>query len=256
MEYHQIFVLGLAACTSAVIKNGTGVGAGIFLLPVLALAFPPKVALGLGAPVMLASDFMGLRNYWREWCDGRDILRMILAGALGIASGACLIHVLPAHVFKVGIGLYAVGFAAYQLGKDGLNALRRRRGTATPPGMHISTGMATALGIGYLGGVATVLAHAGGVVWSIFFMARKLEKRCFVASLILILTLSDMIKIVTYWQIGILDFPAILVILVMSPVIILSSNLGNWLNKRISPVRFRAVVLAFILVLGVKLAAS
>lgn len=116
--------------------------------------------------------------------------------------------------------------------------------------------MGAALGIGYLGGVATVLAHAGGVVWSIFFLARKLEKRCFVASIILILTLSDVIKIVTYLQIDILDLSAILIVLVMSPVIILGSNLGNWLNKRISPVRFRAVVLAFILVLGVKLAVS
>lgn len=256
MDNTQIIILGIAAVTSAVIKNGTAVGAGIFLLPVLALAFPPKIALGLGAPVMLASDFVGLRNYWREWCDWKEILRLILAGGLGIASGAFLIHVIPAHLFKMGIGLYATGFAVYQLAKDLIRAQRLRRGTASPPGTLLAAGGAAAVGIGYLGGVATVLAHAGGVVWSAYFLARKLDKRCFVGSLILLLTLSDMLKIVTYVQLGILDFSAIAIILAMSPVVILSSNLGNWLNKKVSPALFRAVVLVFILAVGIKLVIS
>lgn len=253
MEASQLIVLGVAAVASAIIKNGTAVGAGIFLLPVLALAFPAKMALGLGAPVMLASDIMGLRNYWREWGDWKEITRLVLAGALGIVSGALLINVIPAHLFKLGIGIYAALFAVWQLAKDSLAAARRRRGTASPPILCVPRGLAAALGIGYLGGVATVLAHAGGVVWSMFFLNRKMDKRCFVGSLILLLTLSDLLKIVTYMQIGILDGSSTLAILAMSPAIVLGSNLGNWLNKKVPPPLFRAVVLLFILAVGLKL---
>ncbi len=80
-------VLALATAASSLIKNGAAVGSGIFLLPVLALVFPPKIALGLGAPVMLASDLMGIRNYWGEWDDWHEILRIILAASVGIALG-------------------------------------------------------------------------------------------------------------------------------------------------------------------------
>ena len=256
MDNTQILILGLAAVTSAIIKNGTAVGAGIFLLPVLALVFPPKVALGLGAPIMLASDFVGLRNYWREWCDWREIMRLVVAGALGIATGAACINVIPANLFKLGIGLFATGFAAYQLGKDGIAALRRRRGAAMSAPPRVSGGLAAALGIGYMGGLVTVLAHAGGIVWSMYFLSRKLDKRCFVGSLILLLTLSDAIKIVAYTQIGILSPSSLLIILAMSPIVILGSNLGNRLNKMVPLPLFRGVVLVFILVVGARLALS
>jgi len=55
MSYFEIIIISIAVVGSAIIKNGGGVGAGIFLLPFLALVLPPKLALGLGAPAMLMS---------------------------------------------------------------------------------------------------------------------------------------------------------------------------------------------------------
>ena len=44
MTSAEIMIIAIAVFGSAVIKNGVGVGAGIFLLPFLALVLPPKVA--------------------------------------------------------------------------------------------------------------------------------------------------------------------------------------------------------------------
>ena len=71
MESYHIIIIAIAVSGSAVIKNSVGIGAGVFLLPVLTLVLPPKVALGLGAPAMLISDLVGIKNYWGEW-DKRE----------------------------------------------------------------------------------------------------------------------------------------------------------------------------------------
>jgi uncharacterized membrane protein YfcA len=110
--------------------------------------------------------------------------------------------------------------------------------------------MVPSLLIGGLGGLATVLAHAGGMVWSIYYVGRRMEKRRFVATMILLFALSNAIKMGTYMQMGILSLRSTLIVVAMTPVIILSSNLGNRLNRRINPTLFRRIVLLLILVLG------
>ncbi|WP_300155121.1 sulfite exporter TauE/SafE family protein [Solidesulfovibrio sp.] len=246
MEPYQIAVLCVAVAASSVIKNSAAVGSGIFLLPVLALAFPPKIALGLGAPAMLASDIMGLRNYWREWGDWREILRVVLAATVGIALGSYCIQAIPADIFKLGIGGFAVAFALYHLLRDaGLLAAARES--------RVGGGIASSICIGALGGVATVLAHAGGLVWSMYFAGRKMDKRCFTATMILLFAISNLVKLAAYMQLGILNMESNLLILAMAPVIYLSSNLGNRINKRVNPALFRNIVLMLILVVGASL---
>ena len=72
MEVYQLVILAAATSASAVISNGVAIGAGIFLLPVLSLAFPAKVALGSGAPLMFVASLVGIKNYWREWGSGAN----------------------------------------------------------------------------------------------------------------------------------------------------------------------------------------
>ena len=81
--YPQLLIVAFAVVGSAIIKNGVGVGAGIFMLPFLALVFPPKIALGLGAPAMLVSDIVGIRNYWGEW-DQKELLLLVPPALLAV----------------------------------------------------------------------------------------------------------------------------------------------------------------------------
>ena len=252
MTIYELFVLAVGIAASAIVKNGAAVGSGIFLVPVLALVFPPKIALGLSAPAMLASDIMGLRNYWGEWRAKKDVFRMIGAGSIGIFIGAYFISVIPANLFKIGLGVFAVVFSLYQLVKDA-HFLRRPQPALSSTDKTKITTLMSWVPIGILGGLATVLANAGGVIWGTYFLGKKLDNRCLVGSLILLFAMSNLIKMFTYMKLGILNMKSILIVLCMTPVVIISSNLGNKMNKSISPEMFRKIVLVLILVVGVNL---
>lgn len=252
MEANEIVLVAVAAAASSIIKNGAAIGSGVFLVPVLAMMFPPKIALGLGAPIMLASDIVGLWNYWGEWRNhAKDVLRLIAMGFFGIVLGAYFIHIIPSDIFKKGIGLFAIGFSTYQFLKDSGVIRTRRHNTAAEH--QAQSDWRAWLPIGFLGGIATVLAHAGGMVWSTYFVGRQLEKRVLVSSLILLFSMSDFMKVLAYMHLGILSMESNIIVFCMIPIVILSSNFGNMLNKRIHPVHFRRVVLLLIVAVGVNL---
>jgi uncharacterized membrane protein YfcA len=254
VDVDQLIILLLATVASAVISNGVAIGSGIFLLPVLSLVFPVKIALGLGAPIMFASNIIGIKNYWREWGDWKELLGFFIAAVVGIFFGSQLINYIPNHLFKLGVAIFAISFALYQLISD--SSLWRR----LQPGRFISLGISDLqdgkiLGtlIGFLGGVATVVCHAGGAVWSIYFVSRKMDRRRLVSTLLLIFAFTNLLKIIAYWRIGILSIGSTFIVLALFPVIIPSSNLGNILNKRIQPELFRTIVVLIILAAGISL---
>ena len=114
MTYSEVIIIAVAVCGSALIKNGVGVGAGIFLLPFLALALPPKLALGLGAPAMFISDIVGVKNYWGEWAK-KELMILIPLAALGVVFGTYLIKIVPDTLFKQGIGIFALAFSSFHI---------------------------------------------------------------------------------------------------------------------------------------------
>ncbi len=249
-------ILGAVTAVSAVIANGAAIGAGIFLLPVLALVFPPKVALALGAPIQLISNLVGIKIYWRQWDDWHDMVQLLAAAGVGIGLGAGFINIIPVHVFKMGIAAYAICFSLYQLLKN-LPLPARVRTSLSAPGKNGRYGGRVAcIVIGILGGITTVLAHAGGIVWSIYYVTKGLDKRRFVGTLVLLFALTNLFKIVAYMQIGILDTGPALTVLGLFPIIVLSGLMGNFLNQRVRPQLFRKVVLLIILAAGIGLAVS
>ena len=99
--------LAAAGFLSGLIKTGVGVGSGLVLLPTLALVFPAKVALGLGAPMLLASDIIGLHYYWKQWLPRRELTRLFLAIIPGLFIGIVLLPMIPGRAFRIGVGILA-----------------------------------------------------------------------------------------------------------------------------------------------------
>lgn len=89
-----------------------------------------------------------------------------------------------------------------------------------------------------------------------YFAGKRMDKRRFTATMILLFALSNLAKLVAYMQLDILSLESSLIVLAMTPVVFLSSNLGNWLNRRINPAAFRRVVLLLILAVGGSLVLS
>jgi len=241
----------LAGFFSGLIKTGVGIGAGIFLLPTLALAFPVKVALALGAPLMLASDTIGLRFYWKQWMPRPELLRIMLAAVPGLLLGVLLLYFLPDDGwFRLAVGIFGMTYAISHLF----------------PGFILVRGLKNALSgvnsclegkqiyfYGALGGVATVLAHAGGLVWSLYLMTSVKDRRIFVGTLVLMFFITNIYKTVAFWAMDLLGRQEFFAVLLAVPAVLLGSALGNIANKRMNQEFFRKLVLAVIFLVAAKI---
>jgi uncharacterized membrane protein YfcA len=82
--------------------------------------------------------------------------------------------------------------------------------------------------------------------------ASQTNKRRFVATFIFFFATTNLMKLLTYFKIGILTSDVAVWVAVMSPLIICGGLFGNALNKRVSQSTFQTVVLAIILVIGAR----
>ena len=246
----ELAVVVIAGFLSGIIKNGVGVGGGVFLLPTLALVFPAKIALALGAPLLLASDVIGLRYYWKEWIERGKLFRLALAAIPGFLVGTVLVSIIPAKEFKFGVGLFGTFYALFQLfpsfGPFVFFKKQFVRATSFFAEQQIYF-------FGALGGVASVIAHAGGLVWSMYLMGAVRDKRIFVGTTVIIFLLSDAYKTLAFLYIGLLSPEFLIAILPAIPAVWMGSAIGNLANKRMRETLFRTLVLAVILLVSLNL---
>lgn len=254
MGFGELIVLAAAVFISAVIGNGVGIGSGIFLVPVLTLVLPSKLALGVGAPAMLISDVVGLRYYWKEW-EIDELKRLVPMGILGVFSGGYLIDVIPSRFFQFGIGILAVGFAFFQLYKSHRSRRVQLKASDTPHSVP-SRSWNRSIFFGYLSGVASTMAHAGGMVMSMYMLQADTPKRRFVGTYVVFFLATNLIKLLTYYRIGILSADMVALVATLSPLIIGGGFIGSYLNNRIPQALFRNLIMAFILVIGLWVAGT
>jgi len=250
MTNPELVVVIIAGFLSGLIKNGVGVGSGVFLLPALALVFPAKLALGLGAPLLLATDFVGLRYYWKQWMERGKLIRLMLAAVPGILVGSMLVANIPAKEFKLVVGLFGTFYALFQLFPN------------FGPFVLFKTQFIRAISFfadkqvyfyGALGGLVAIIAHAGGLIWSIYMMSVIRDKRIFVGTMVIICLFSDTYKTVTFLYLGLLTPDFLIAILPAIPAVWIGSAIGNLANKRMHSTMFRTLVLAVILLVSLTL---
>jgi uncharacterized membrane protein YfcA len=238
-------IIGLAA----LIKTGFGVGAGVFLAATLCLIIPPKTAIALGGPVMLLTDILPVYHYRKE--INKPVLLTLMLGSLGgIVIGGLIMNWIPDRWFVKTVGLFCAVFAAQQLIKNYAAGHAPNDGQSRdsdPPARWVG------FLIGIAGGAASVISHAGGVIYSIYMLRIQMAKGAFVGTIVSVFFLSDIIKIGIYWKAKFLTPPIILFVSWMIPVIIIGSSLGYILHHRISTPVFDKIILAFVIVVSVRL---
>ncbi|MEM4540580.1 MAG: sulfite exporter TauE/SafE family protein [Archaeoglobaceae archaeon] len=235
----------LAATSSAIVKTGTGVGAGIFLLPILSLVLDPKAALGVGAPIMLVSDIIGIRLYWKEW-ETHEILLIIPPSIFGVVIGVIFVDLISSAVFKYWIGVFAISYVSYYF-------IIRIKKNFSIFKKEWNLGRGFGIIFGFLGGFLSTISHAGGVILSIYLTAKDINKRCFVGVFVFFFLVTNTLKTFGYILVGIISFRDILIVLMLSPFIVLGGYFGNFLNKKISQTIFRDLIYIIILISGLKL---
>ena len=248
MDYYHIFIVAIAVFGSAIIKNSVGIGAGVFLLLFLTMILPPKISLGLGAPAMLISDLVGVKNYWKEW-DSRELSFLLPSAIIGVVLGMLFIQTVSDRTFKLFIGMVALLFSLYHLVKN------KHPSDNSTSGLCIRgvTSDKLSLLFGFLGGIASTLIHAGGMVMSIYLINKHQDKRGFVATLVLFFAIINLLKWIAYTHAGILTLDSAILIWVLSPLIIFGGFVGNIINQKLQYSQFKTIVLILIFVSGLRL---
>ncbi len=242
--YNFIFICCIGFC-SAFISSSVAIGSGIFLVPTLALIFPAKLALAIGAPIILVADILALPFYWKQWASKEYIRRLIIAVIPGLILGIVLLPIVSVNLFKFCLGifgmLYAIsmGFPNFPLAKF-LSSFFQK----IPPKYRDKE----VYFFGPLAGLANIFAHSGGLVWSAFLQKEFTDKRIFMGTLLIIFTVSDCIKTAAFLYIDLLSFTTIFYIFLSTPFFILGSFLGNKFNKRIDGQTFKYLVLFLIFI--------
>lgn len=249
MDIWQITILVGTAVLAAAIKSSVGIGAGLLCIPMLSLAFSAKVALAIGAPIMFLTDMCGIKNYWGEWGSLKAATKLLAAGLSLAVITTVLLPYIPLALFQAGIGVFGVGYAIcnffnFSIFGRFLTYLFPVKGSEQDKTVYI---------YGALGGVASVLAHSGGTIWSMYMLKQNLDKRQLISSLIFMFLISDAYKTAAFWMIGLTTWRENLWVLATLPLVWWASRLGNNLNKKMSTTTVRHVVLAIIFFMSANL---
>ena len=249
MSSTEVAVVIVAGFLSGIIRSGMGAGIGLFLLPTLALVFPAKIALAIGAPLLLATDVFGLRYYWKEWIEPSHLIRLLLAAMPGVITGTVLVNSIPAKEFMLGVGLFGSVYALLQLFPNCVPE-HFKKIFVRAASLHAEKEIYF---YGALGGVATVIAHSGGLIWTIYLMNVVRDKRIFVGTTVIIYLLTDTYKTFAFLYLGLLSPDSLFAVLPAIPAVWLGCFIGNKASRHLRDALFRRILLVVILLGSLKM---
>jgi uncharacterized membrane protein YfcA len=232
----------VAAFVVGFLKTSLGGGIGLVLTPTLSLVLPPSTALALIAPLLLLSDPIALRYYWRVW-DRRQLL-LLLPGTLGgVVAGAFILSLLSDLALKRMIGIVALAFALAQL------ALSRRGRSLFPASPPAAVGLVA----GVVTGLASTLAHSGGLVVGLYLVSLGLPSALVVGTGAAVYIASDVVKLASYWRIGFLGGDVVLAAVAATPLLVAGAWLGVRVNRRLPRRAFELALLGIAIAGSVRL---
>ncbi|WP_250628222.1 sulfite exporter TauE/SafE family protein [Pinirhizobacter soli] len=218
-----VFVVALAAFT---ISAFTGGGAGLVLLPILALWLPAvgvPAALSIGSTVSSVSRLALFRRHIR-W----DVVRWFLPTALpGAWLGAWLLALVDLAWLELCLGFYLLA-SLWTLLAPG-----RMAAEASP------VARPTLAMIGLLAGFVSGLTGAVGLVFNRFYLRHGMAREEIVATRAANEITLHVLKIALYASFGLLDRPVVAAGLLIGVAALLAAWLARGLLSAISEAGFR-----------------
>jgi uncharacterized membrane protein YfcA len=236
----RVILILLTVLGGAVVKGATGFGFPLVTAPILSTIWDPRHAVLL---ISLANLFNNIGVAARGGGSRQTLRRLLptVAGLIvGVVIGALLLASLDAGTLGVVVGSAAVGFALVALLKPNL---------AVPPRWERYLGLPMGLAGGVLGGSTGI---SGPAIVSYLF-ALRLGKRELVHSLAVLYTVTAVVQVGSFVQLGLYDAPALVIGLLSCIPNTLGVGLGLRLQDRIDPLLFRRLVVVLIGLTGASL---
>lgn len=215
------------ALAGATVQTVTGFGFALLAVPSLVLVLPVREAivvaslLGLGNASLVALSTRG-------HADRGTILRLLLGSAAGMPIGLAVLLLLSPDALRVAVGATTVAMA-----------VAVGRGVRAP-----SHGSGTDVALGVACGTLATSTGMNGPPLVLYLQSRGLAPTAFRATLSRFFFASGVLSQVTFGVGGLLDRRALLLAAAGVPAALAGHRLGSALVRRLSPARFRRVVLS------------
>ena len=250
------FVLlgSFSAMLVSLAKAGFGGSIGILSMPLMIYACQGRsiLAAGIMLPLLIACDQFSIGTWRGKW-DLR-VVGLLLPGAiLGVGLGWVALYAITYtglieekattdSVLTLSIGLIALGFVVLQI-------LRSFR--STPLAFRPVLWQATS--VGALAGLTSTLTHGAGPIVTMYMLPQGLTKGKFVASTVLYYWIGNLIKLVPYFALGMINMQTIRPTLVLLPAVVGGVALGVFLHRRVGEKQFTGVIYGLLSLAGVHL---
>ncbi len=229
----------IAAFLAGLIKTTFGVGAGVFLTPILSINMDPKVAVALLAPLMLLTDLSAIGLHWKKW-DMSHIKVLIPGEVIGVFIGSYYLAWASPNIIQVTIGIVAMAFSALQILRQQKSEFFTNLNMKPVHGAFISI----------FAGAASAVAHSGGIIVSIYLVTLGMAKHTFVATLVIFLFVGDVLKTFLFSNLGVLNSTIFIEGIKLTPVLLLGSWIGGRIINKITDKQFILIVNILIFLSG------
>jgi len=233
--WQYLLCMGGAVLIIGIAKAGFGGGIGILAVPLTILVLPPDRAIGFMLPVLIVADALSNLHHIR-YRSGPH-LRWSLSGAvIGVVLGSLILWWMQSTIYfnawlNLCIGVICLLFVVLQV--------YRLSGGKVP---RVPDGRWPGRVAGGLAGTVSTLAHSAGPIMTIYLLERQMEKRLLVGTLVLFFFILNVMKLPTFFGLGLINPATLLEGLWFVPLVPVGTLLGVWLNKRISEKPFVTVM--------------
>jgi len=255
----DLWLLPVFGFLIAIVASLTGIGGGIFMVPVMTLLyeFLPANAAGTSLTVIIFTAAASTLNYARQkriyWRTG---LALAIVTAPGAYLGAWLTTILNPRDLGLIFGFFLIGVAVYIIAD--LNNLRRSQNQETKARMSdielVKSRKTLVLGAGlsFFGGLASGLLGIGGglLVVPIMTFAMGMAIHFATATSMFTMIFTSISGVAQHYQANHIDFVTALLLALGA---IFGAQVGAYASKRISSKNLRRVFGIVVIVSGVNM---
>lgn len=224
------------------LSKASGNGLGMLAVPLMALTMSPAAAAAIMLPILIAMDALGLWA-WRGRADAATLKAVLPGAMLGIVLGTLAFSVLDVRWVKAILGAESVAFALHRIvARHAIAAAAPRPQSALAGGFW-----------GTVSGFTSTLAHAGSPPLMQYVLPLKLDKERLVATTVIFFTVVNVVKLVPYGLIGLLDASGLTASLALAPFVPVGYWAGLRLVKILPDAIFHRLLVGSLLLIGIKL---
>ena len=233
-----LLVALLGVALAYVVFGLAGFGTALVAGPVLAHLVPVATIVPLLALLDCVAATMNVVRDGRA-AEAAELRRIVPAMALGSLAGAALLLWARPDALLLALGLFAVGYALYQL--SGVKPARPWPARAAWP-------------FGLIGGVFSALFGSGGFLYAIYLSGRITATERFRVTQSALIGLSTLTRVVLFLLAGVYaDRDLLLLALLLAPAMWAGSTLGRRIGLRLSRAQFLRLVSLVVLGSGLTL---